>query len=72
MAAGENWGDLESCLGFRLCQELRFDLRDINYEDDDNNMWNDTEVNEQLASGLRYTFEEMKHNSTVGSRSGFP
>ncbi|XCP86581.1 AbiH family protein [Roseburia hominis] len=61
MAVGGNWGDLESCLGFQLYERLRFDLRVINYEGNDNDMWNDAEVNGQLASGLRYTFEEMKH-----------
>ena len=59
-ASGPDWGDLETCLGEKLFQELQFDLREVNLDDKDNDIGNDIDVNQQLSIGLRYTFEEMK------------
>lgn len=57
---GENWGDLETCLGADLFDELKYDLRDVDFDQKENDIGNDIDVNGQLSEGLCYTFEEMK------------
>jgi hypothetical protein len=57
---GDNWGDLETALGYSLYDELSFDLRDINIDDKDSKIDEDYNLNSQLSSDLNFTFSEMK------------
>lgn len=56
IVGGEDWGDLETCLGRDIFFYLRDELRESNIDDKENEIGNDADVNIQLISHLDYVF----------------